>query len=164
MYSTLKRRGNDLFHVVPTWNTCGVFVGKVSRGVFRSLPNIYDGAFFAKIVNDQKPSSIIAKKLHHTCLSGLQIHLWCLKDCYETFSTPFNPFIPSVPFDPSENIRKHLVLTFGFHINICFFDVFQGGQKGTLERKKLRKKLFINFEKSEHTYLLQKVNRENKCL
>ena len=27
VYSTLKRRGNDRFHVVSTWNTGGVFVG-----------------------------------------------------------------------------------------------------------------------------------------
>ena len=26
VYSMLKRRGNDRFHVVSTWNTCGVFV------------------------------------------------------------------------------------------------------------------------------------------
>ena len=29
VYSTLKRRGNVRFHVVSTWNTCGVFVGYV---------------------------------------------------------------------------------------------------------------------------------------
>ena len=28
MYSTLKRRGNGRFHVVSSWNTRGVFVGK----------------------------------------------------------------------------------------------------------------------------------------
>ena len=27
MYSTLKRLGNNRFHVVSTWNTCGVFIG-----------------------------------------------------------------------------------------------------------------------------------------
>ena len=27
MDSTLNRRGNDRFHVVLTWNPCGVFVG-----------------------------------------------------------------------------------------------------------------------------------------
>ena len=27
VYSTLKRRGNNLFHVVSTWNTPGVFLG-----------------------------------------------------------------------------------------------------------------------------------------
>ena len=27
VYSTLKWRWNDRFHVVSTWNTCGVFVG-----------------------------------------------------------------------------------------------------------------------------------------
>ena len=27
VYSTLKRRGNEHFHVVSTWNTRGVFVG-----------------------------------------------------------------------------------------------------------------------------------------
>ena len=26
LYSTLKRRGNDRFHYVSTWNTCGAFV------------------------------------------------------------------------------------------------------------------------------------------
>ena len=29
VYSTLKRRGNERFHVVSTWNTRGVFVGYV---------------------------------------------------------------------------------------------------------------------------------------
>ena len=29
VYSTLKRRGNDWFHVVSTWNTGSVFVGKL---------------------------------------------------------------------------------------------------------------------------------------
>ena len=27
VYSTLKRRGNDRFNIVSTWNTQGVFVG-----------------------------------------------------------------------------------------------------------------------------------------
>ena len=31
MYSTLKRRGNERFHVVSTWNTCGVFVGYIEK-------------------------------------------------------------------------------------------------------------------------------------
>ena len=60
------------------------------------------------------------------------------------------PVFPLIPLKISENI--------------WFSYFFQGGQKGTLERKRLIKKLFINFEKSEHTYLLQRVNRENKCL
>ena len=30
MYSTLKQRGNERFHVVSMWNTRGVFVGRVS--------------------------------------------------------------------------------------------------------------------------------------
>ena len=29
VYSTLKRRGNERFHVVSTWNTRGVFVGNI---------------------------------------------------------------------------------------------------------------------------------------
>ena len=28
VYSTLKRRRNNRFHVVSTWNTCGLFVKK----------------------------------------------------------------------------------------------------------------------------------------
>ena len=60
------------------------------------------------------------------------------------------PVFPLIPLKISENI--------------WFSYFFQGGQKGTLERKRPIKKLFINFEKSEHTYLLQRVNRENKCL
>ena len=32
VYFTLKWRGNGRFHVVSTWNTCDVFVGK---GVFK---------------------------------------------------------------------------------------------------------------------------------
>ena len=30
--STLKRRGHGRFHVVSTWNPCGVFVGYYIRG------------------------------------------------------------------------------------------------------------------------------------
>ena len=30
VYSTLKRRGNERFHVVSTWNTRGVFVGTLA--------------------------------------------------------------------------------------------------------------------------------------
>ena len=33
VYATLKRRGNDRFHVVSTWNTRGVLVGKVYNEV-----------------------------------------------------------------------------------------------------------------------------------
>ena len=40
------------------------------RGVFRNQSNIYDGVFFAKIVNGFKPLTIFAKKLHHRCLTG----------------------------------------------------------------------------------------------
>ena len=29
MYSTLKRRGNECFHVISTWNTRVVFVGNI---------------------------------------------------------------------------------------------------------------------------------------
>ena len=42
----------------------------VVRGVFRTQSNIYDGAFFAKIVNAQKPLIISAKKLHRRCSTG----------------------------------------------------------------------------------------------
>ena len=38
-----------------------------------------------------------------------------------------NPFFPMFPFDPPENIRKRLV-----------FRYFQGDQKGTLGKKRLR--------------------------
>ena len=31
VYSTLKRRGNDRFHVISTWNTRGVFVGSIKE-------------------------------------------------------------------------------------------------------------------------------------
>ena len=40
VYSTLKRRGNNHFHVVSTWNICGVFVGlgvNFSPGIQRNL-------------------------------------------------------------------------------------------------------------------------------
>ena len=30
-YSTLKRRGNSCFHVVSTWNTSGMFVGRLQE-------------------------------------------------------------------------------------------------------------------------------------
>ena len=30
VYSTLKRRGNERFHVVSTWNKRGVFVGTLA--------------------------------------------------------------------------------------------------------------------------------------
>ena len=46
MYSTLKRRGNDLFYVVSTWNARDVFVETVSTGNKRiynliSFPQIH---------------------------------------------------------------------------------------------------------------------------
>ena len=37
MYSTLKQRGNVHFHVVLTWNTCGVFVGFLLTEDYSSL-------------------------------------------------------------------------------------------------------------------------------
>ena len=40
------------------------------RSVFRTLSNIYYVAFLAKIVNNIKPLTIFAKKLHHRCLTG----------------------------------------------------------------------------------------------
>ena len=39
MDSTLKRRGNDRFHVVSTWNPRGVFLGKLPWLLFN-----YEGA------------------------------------------------------------------------------------------------------------------------
>ena len=41
VYFTLKRRGNGLFHVISTWNICGVFLGY--KDVLKTLPNMYDG-------------------------------------------------------------------------------------------------------------------------
>ena len=42
----------------------------VTRGIFRTQPNICDGPFFAKRVNDYKPLTIFAKRLCHRCLTG----------------------------------------------------------------------------------------------
>ena len=42
----------------------------VTRGIFRTQPNICDGPFFAKRVNNYKPLTIFAKRLCHRCLTG----------------------------------------------------------------------------------------------
>ena len=39
VYFTLKRRGNNPFHVVSRWNTCGVFVGHLLLGHWNELWN-----------------------------------------------------------------------------------------------------------------------------
>ena len=59
------------------------------------------------------------------------------------------PVIPLIPLKISENI--------------WFSYFFQGGQKGTLERKRLIKKLFINFEKSELIYFKGSIVKINVC-
>lgn len=40
VYSTLKRRENGRLHVAPTWDTCGVFVGKKQKLQTNILPDI----------------------------------------------------------------------------------------------------------------------------
>ena len=45
-------------------------------GVFRAWSNIYNGAFFAKILNGLTLFTIFAKKLHHRCLTDLKIGYW----------------------------------------------------------------------------------------
>ena len=42
-----------------------------ARGVFRTLPNTNEGAFFAKIVNAPYLLTIFVKKLRHGCLTCL---------------------------------------------------------------------------------------------
>ena len=39
VYSTLKRRGNYSFHVVSTWNICGVFAVKHIQKIFINTAN-----------------------------------------------------------------------------------------------------------------------------
>ena len=46
------------------------------RDVFRTQVNIYNGAFFAKIVNGFQLLTIFAKNLHHWCLTGFSIYLY----------------------------------------------------------------------------------------
>ena len=48
VYSTLKRRGKGRFQVVSTWNTRGVFVGKVdsmSLGQLISYSLLFQGSY-----------------------------------------------------------------------------------------------------------------------
>ena len=40
VYSTLKRRGNGRFHVVSTWNTRDVFVGRILNTLVSTYLNI----------------------------------------------------------------------------------------------------------------------------
>ena len=44
--------------------------------VFRIQVNIYNGAFFAKIVNGFQLLTIFAKNLHHWCLTGFSIYFY----------------------------------------------------------------------------------------
>ena len=48
------------------------------RVVFRTLSNVYGGAFFAKIVNGCKLLTVFVKKLHHRYLKGSWKQLWNL--------------------------------------------------------------------------------------
>ena len=40
------------------------------RAVFSTLSNIYDGAFFAKLVDGFSPFIIFQKTFRHRCLAG----------------------------------------------------------------------------------------------
>ena len=55
------------------------------RGVFRTQSNIYNGAFFPKILNGFKLLTILARKLHRRCLTRLKIDLWLLAIGLEIF-------------------------------------------------------------------------------
>ena len=57
VYSTLKRRGNDRFHVSSTWNTLGVFVGNyVVAYKKQSLQElVLKPPFFVFFVNGEMP-------------------------------------------------------------------------------------------------------------
>ena len=48
VYSTLKRRGNNRFYVVSTWNTRGVFVGVLC---FCYIIRYFDVIMFAIVVS-----------------------------------------------------------------------------------------------------------------
>ena len=77
MYSALKRRGNVHFHVVSTWNACGVFVNSFVLFLMPEIKKQNDhrvaGAYLelyqrckmeygGKKVNGQKPLTIFAKR------------------------------------------------------------------------------------------------------
>ena len=78
VYSTLKRRGNDRFHVVSTWNTRGVFVGK---DLFYDLPEavVKDSLLYADdagIVFQHKNVTEIEinyKEIFQVCVTNLLI-------------------------------------------------------------------------------------------
>ena len=66
MYSTLKRRGNERFQVVSTWNTRGVFVGKGSVFIklqVSKLKNEFLDNYFSRIFHKTKLNKI---KLNYT--------------------------------------------------------------------------------------------------
>ena len=46
------------------------------RGTFRTLWNIYKGAFFAKIINSFKLLTIFEKRLRRRCSTRLKIGVW----------------------------------------------------------------------------------------
>ena len=57
VYSTLKQRGNELFHVVSTWNTRGVFVRSMFQEIlFEPHSNILKAAKRLCICNQCKES------------------------------------------------------------------------------------------------------------
>ena len=70
MLTILYNRDDFIFEQNPSIMVIRYSVrGSFIRGIFRTLSNIKDGAFFAKIVNDVKPLTIFAKKLNHGCLT-----------------------------------------------------------------------------------------------
>ena len=68
------------------------------RGILRTWSNIYNGLFFAEILNGFKLLTIFEKKLHRRCFSGLKICLW-LRLWYIEFT-----LVPSLQI----KLRKYL--------------------------------------------------------
>ena len=60
-----------------TFHSVFTIIHALYRSVFRILSNIYDGAFLLKQLTAKSRSLFFAKKLHHRCLTGSEIHLCC---------------------------------------------------------------------------------------
>ena len=60
-----------------TFHSVFTIIHAVYRSVFRILSNIYDDAFLQKQLTAKSRSLFFAKRLHHRCFTGSEIHLCC---------------------------------------------------------------------------------------
>ena len=91
VYSTLKRRGNDRFHVVSTWNTRGVFVGKgLAQGSSCEFCEMFKDNFFTEYLRATSSVKSIAILIQFKSGRLKVTHIdSCLADLDEKFKRFF---------------------------------------------------------------------------